>query len=92
MNSAFFVLYNGKNYELFYLGGDVPDVYATSPEGLKWEKRETTILSKGKTGQWDSWIISSPTVILDEGKYKMWYSGAKIDNAGWHHAIGYAEK
>lgn len=92
MNSAFFVLYNGKEYELFYLGGDVPDVYAVSPDGLKWKKRETTILPKGKTGQWDSWVVSSPTVIMEKGKYKMWYSGAKIDNSGWHHAIGYAVK
>lgn len=93
LNSAFFVLRSGDTYKLWYMGGDCPDVYATSKDGVGWEKQQGIILPTGTAGQWDSWIVSSPTVIFDEGKYKMWYSGAKIDSSGrWYHAIGFAVK
>jgi hypothetical protein len=92
LNSAFFVLHSGDTDELWYMGGECPDVYATSKDGMRWEGSQGAILPKGAPGQWDSWIISSPTVILDEGEYKMWYSGSKRDDSGWHHAIGYNVK
>jgi len=91
INSAFFVLNNEKYYELWYFGGNALDIYATSSDGIKWQKHEGTFLPKGPAGSWDSWVVSSPTVLLNGSKYKMWYSGAKIDeNYTMHFGIGYA--
>lgn len=91
INSAFFVLNDGKKYRLFYFGGDVPDIVADSKDGINWKKHEKTILPNGEAGSWDSWIVSSPTIIFDEGKYKMWYSGGRIDeNFNFHFGIGHA--
>lgn len=92
LNSAFFILHSRGAYELWYLGGECPDVHATSKDGIHWEGSQGTILQKGAPGQWDSWALFAPAIIFDEGKYKMWYSGVKIDDSGWHHAIGYSVK
>lgn len=38
------------------------------------------------TEAWENNVVSEPTVIFDEGRYRMWYT------AGWHQSgIGYAE-
>jgi uncharacterized protein YbdZ (MbtH family) len=92
INSAFVVLNNGRQYELWYLGGDAPDVYATSADGLAWQKTQQPILPKGPPGSWDAWVVSSPTIMVEDGRYKMWYSGLNIDETGWRFAIGYAAR
>jgi len=88
LNSAFFVLHRGDIYELWYMGGECPDVYATSKDGIHWEKQQGIILSAGRADQ----IVSSPTIIVEDGKYKMWYSVTKIDSSGFHHEIWFAVK
>jgi predicted GH43/DUF377 family glycosyl hydrolase len=49
---------------------------ATSDDGLKW-KVIGIALSAGKKDAWDSLSVGRPSVIHDEGMFKMWYDGRK---------------
>lgn len=79
-NSAFDVVKISDRYEFFYLGGDCPDVHAISRDGISWTKQdiEGKILAPGPAGSWDDGIVSSPSVLVDGQKLRMWYSGAHI--------------
>jgi predicted GH43/DUF377 family glycosyl hydrolase len=68
----------GKNYRLGY---------ATSEDGIHWTKYENNpILNLGSSGTWDDTRVSTPSVIFEDGVYKMWYAG--YDGATYR--IGYA--
>jgi len=49
---------------------------ATSKDGLKWEVVGLA-LDAGKEDAWDSLSVGRPSVIHDEGMFKMWYDGRK---------------
>ena len=74
------VVHVGGVYFLYYTRAhvDISDVIdvATSDDGVHWIKRGTALLP-GKKGQWDSLLVGRPSVIYDEGVFKMWYDGRK---------------
>lgn len=87
------VLYNGTNYEMWYVGYDGTNRragYATSTDGISWTKYSSNpVLDLGTSGSWDDEQIISPIVIFDGTNYKMWYSGLTYNPpAYWR--IGYA--
>jgi predicted GH43/DUF377 family glycosyl hydrolase len=91
------VIYNDPYYELWAVLFDErrglpsgPVGYATSLDGVNWDISPEIELSKGDRPAWDWWGIFGPTVLLDDGVYKMWYTGVSIDRQGVHLAIGYA--
>lgn len=49
---------------------------AVSDDGINWVKKGA-ILSKGNVGQWDSCFVGRPSVIYENGQFKMWYDGRK---------------
>lgn len=61
--------------------------YATSTDGIHWERRDKPVLSAGPA--WEQQSLMCPTVLWDEqaGLYRLWYSGG-----GWFEpdALGYA--
>ena len=62
--------------------------YAFSDNGINnWDMHNTPVLDT-TTGKWDDLTVEAQTVILENGIYKMWYSGWNLvgDSAG----IGYA--
>ncbi|MGB9911152.1 MAG: alpha/beta fold hydrolase [Microgenomates group bacterium] len=87
------VIYNNGVYEMWYAtgAGDLPTriVYAYSLDGIHWIKPadKNPVLEVGPYGSWDSVNISSPFVLKEGNKYKMWYDG--YDGKQWR--IGYAE-
>jgi len=80
----------GPAYRMWYsaegdFGGSIG--YATSTDGVTWEKHGQ-VLSPGKPGMADSYIVSQPAVVYDPavGIYRMWYSASDGNNR----RIGYA--
>jgi predicted GH43/DUF377 family glycosyl hydrolase len=82
--------------------GYTPGAYlATSPDGLTWTKYDNTIpptsnttstngrVSLGKSGSGDASGFDGPSVIIDNGVYKMWYQAANAET-GFISAIYYA--
>ena len=49
---------------------------AASKDGLKWDVVGVAI-DAGKADAWDSLSVGLPSVIHDEGMFKMWYDGRK---------------
>ena len=86
------VIYENGTYKMWYAAGYGDSgnqiVYATSTDGINWEKleNENPALTTSSSG-FDSGNIISPFVMKDGKVYKMWYSGY---NGGWR--IGYATK
>ena len=74
------VIFNGSEYQMWYQGHDGSYVwkigYATSADGIVWEKHPTPVLGPGPPGAWDDEYLVSPTVLFD-GTYHMWYSGVE---------------
>ena len=84
------VILNNDVYQMWYEGHDGSNWrigYATSDDGITWTKHHNNpVLDLGADGEWDDQSAGDPTVLFDNGIYKMWYKGN--DGATWR--IGYA--
>ena len=49
---------------------------ATSADGVNWEQRGPA-LSAGAPGSWDSFAVGRPSVLFEDGIFRMWYDGRK---------------
>jgi hypothetical protein len=47
---------------------------ATSVDGIKWQPRGTA-LARGEAGSWDSFAVGRPSVLVEDGIFRMWYDG-----------------
>jgi hypothetical protein len=67
--------------------------HATSPDGSSWIKYSgNPVMEAGSPGSWDDHVVRPGTVILEDGTYKMWYTGAVWGGAsGYLFRVGYAE-
>jgi len=70
-------------FKMWYGAAGVPPRivgYATSVDGIKWNRRSDPVLQLGPQQDWDSSIIGPGTIKKENGMYKMWYWGGK---EGW---------
>ncbi len=49
---------------------------ATSKDGIRWQ-RQGTALRAGEPGEWDGLLVGRPSVLFENGQFKMWYDGRK---------------
>lgn len=49
---------------------------ATSDDGIKWESKGVA-LAAGTDGEWDALSVGRPSVLVQDGLFKMWYDGRK---------------
>ncbi len=104
VNDPSVVKVDGK-YFMYYTRAavDVSDdiVLATSNDGVHW-KQEGVVLEPGKPGAWDSLLVGRPSVLFEDGQFRMWYDGRKDlplgapatgvpKSASSTRAVGYAE-
>lgn len=84
------VIYDGQIYKMWYSGdpgnSERQIGYATSPDGVNWEKYPGNPVMSQTADAWDSFSVDGPSVIFDGIKYKMWYDGSNLINR----RIGYA--
>lgn len=74
------VIKDGKTFKMWYGAAGVPPRiigYATSADGIKWNKHSNPVLELGSPGNWDSSIIGPGTIRKEIEVYKMWYWGGK---------------
>ena len=74
------VLFVDNTYHMWYSGEDANEDnqigHATSPDGITWAKDSANpVLSFINAGIWDNQEIIHPSVIWEEGTFKMWYNG-----------------
>ena len=56
--------------------------YAYSPDGINWTKHPAPVMNVGSASEWDSGFLEGPSVIKEDGQYKMWYCGYDIEVNG----------
>ncbi len=92
------VIQDGDTFRMWYLGGGCPDDgdigYATSTDGLTWERFDSPVMVHGPPGEWNTDFLAPGGVIKDGGLFKMWFvsgtgtiCGASPSTAA---SIGYA--
>jgi hypothetical protein len=77
------VIKDNGTYKMWYSGNDGSNGrihYATSTDGINWDKHGV-VVPLGASGSTDDYYVYTPTVIKDNGTYKMWYSGS--DGSSW---------
>lgn len=95
------VIYHDGLYRMYYtaVGNSNPMTIglATSVDGIHWNRYGSTpvfkcgdnTLTNCGSDSWSSYRVMYPTVIFDEGMYKMWFNGDP-DNGPSQLAVGYA--
>jgi predicted GH43/DUF377 family glycosyl hydrolase len=80
------VIFADSTYHMWYLGYDYSGAsgcigYATSPDGIIWEKADNSnpVLEPGSYGSFDDLCVRSPMVLLENDVYKMWYISINHD-------------
>ena len=72
------VINDDGTYKIWYTGMDNSNIerimYASSDDGVSWSNHAMTI-DIGDEGTYDTADVLSPTVIKDEGTYRIWYTG-----------------
>ena len=70
----------GDTFFLYYTRApvDVRDeiALATSTDGVTWQE-EGTVLGPGADGTWDSLLVGRPSVLHEDGRFRMWYDGRR---------------
>ncbi|RMF69991.1 MAG: T9SS C-terminal target domain-containing protein [Calditrichaeota bacterium] len=90
------VRHHGR-FELFYatilpegVGGAI--WHAVSEDGRNWQKDIDPVLERGDSASWTGQGISAPSVLVDGGRYRMWYTGTHTDFATFFETgVGLAE-
>lgn len=85
------VLYRGfGNYKLWYSGYPGCAIgYATSLDGVNWSKYVNPVLQPGGE-PWNNGCVHMPTVLFEDGIYKMWLQSTGDDGSGERPFIAYA--
>lgn len=77
INRGTSIIYKDGLYHLWYGGTNSGFVwrigYVTSPDGINWTKQNGGNPVVSPTTSWELNNVSFPTVIFDDGIYKMWY-------------------
>ncbi len=88
-------VYLNGTYHIWYSARDFKSdsiAYANSSNGINFNKYESNpVLSRGEEGEWDGFSINRPSVVFQNGMYKMLYTGFKQNGSGTESNIGYAE-
>ncbi len=84
------VIYTGSRYEMTYSAGGTGEFqvgWATSANGIHWERHSSPIVRTGEGGTWTGTGTLGAALLIESDRYRMWYSG--VSGAGTQ--IGYAE-
>lgn len=81
------VLYQNGTYIMFAssdhnFDGDIKIYRLVSSDGITWTRSPTTpVLQKGTSGQWDDHSVETPSVVIFNDTYHMFYTGYKTNSA-----------
>jgi predicted GH43/DUF377 family glycosyl hydrolase len=92
--SSMYVLKDGDTLRMWYAddGLGISGLgYASSTDGINWSKcEENPVLRPGLSGEWDDEGIIVPSVIHEDGKYRLWYWGVGEPQFGYPWQTGFA--
>lgn len=90
------VIYNGSHYYMWYSGNNGEEGVhnqigrAYSTNGITWVRATTSApeIAFGDSGTWNDDGCFYAAALLHEGKYRMWFNGARKNSTGYE-SIGY---
>ncbi len=91
--SSMYVIKDGDSLKMWYAddGLGISGLgYASSIDGINWSKSEDNPVLTPEPGLWDDEFVTVPTVILENGKYRMWYLGVGDPQFGSPWQTGFA--
>jgi hypothetical protein len=84
------VLKVDRQYFLWYTEagtGVIDDIrVASSTDGVHWNRKGVAV-PRGDAGAWDAAIVGRPAVLLDQGRFRLWYDGRSEGNRSVGHAF-----
>jgi len=87
------VIYDNGVYKMWYTGStngsDWNIGYATSIDGINWEKYDQNPVFTPGTNDWESYSVRLGAVTLKDEEYHLWYDGSN-DGFNNNSSIGYA--
>jgi len=86
------VVFDGSSYMMWYSAADttwqVKIGAATSPDGIHWTKYSgNPVITGGSIYSWEGFGVTTPTVLMRNGKYEMWYCGVSYYDFIAHNQI-----
>jgi predicted GH43/DUF377 family glycosyl hydrolase len=75
------VILDGDTLKMWYVNvtpsGPGKDIgYATSVDGINWDRLDAPVLQGGNSAEWDgSFLLGAGSIIKEDNIYKMWYLG-----------------
>lgn len=87
------LIYTDSLYQMWYSGNGNPSRntlrigYATSIDGLHWQKNENNPVVTTTPGDWDSDVVGWQSVVFNGEYYEMWYTNYEIN---YRFRFGYA--
>jgi predicted GH43/DUF377 family glycosyl hydrolase len=75
-DSLWVLYFNGREIAGYASGPSFGRATAKLLQG-PWTKSEEPVLTTGRRGEWDSDFISNPVLVMDNGSYRMYYSGGE---------------
>jgi len=86
------VIFDGATFWMYYVGEDASSNerigVALSGDGVTWTRPAGNPVLLPSPGEWDEREVGSPSVLREEGLFRMWYSAETLPDAK---RIGYAE-
>lgn len=85
------VIHQGNLYEMWFNStslntGTIEIYYQTSPDGITWNNPPSLVMTTGSAGSFDQSWVWHPSVLVNNGAYRMWYTGYN----GLEYSVGFA--
>lgn len=82
------VIFDNGKYKMYFTGvnagSNMRIHYAESQDGFNWNYLRQDPVLTGTPGTWDSWAVTRPMVLKEEGGYRMYYVGWEDQYQLWH--------
>ena len=77
VDGIYYMYEEWSDADTWYIG------YRTSSNGVDWSARSSALLTKGTAGQFDDWGQADPSVIVEDGTWKMWFDATQGSFTNW---------
>jgi len=94
LEAPFIIKEGPTSYKMWYTGRGPDDYlrigYATSTDGINWTKYAGNPVLDLGTDTWNNRYMHGPSIIQEDGLYKMWLHTAGENGGGWTSYMAYA--